>query len=179
MNFSCSSPRSLFYRFCSQRVSWEISHRHHCQFCQQEHNSWGQGGRDQWRSFYFQPEILPGAEGGDRWVLDKCRSKRISQHPSLALSLPLGALCWVKMLLSLGIDLENIVYYRDNTHYFVMTAKKPSLLDKGVIISVSLQSWLASMSRLSLSCLAPFGDIFFLQAYLRMFLGEVLQSVLR
>ncbi|XP_061577171.1 F-actin-monooxygenase mical2b isoform X4 [Cololabis saira] len=32
-----------------------------------------------------------------------------------------------------GIDLENIVYYRDNTHYFVMTAKKQSLLDKGVI----------------------------------------------
>ncbi|XP_046897542.1 F-actin-monooxygenase MICAL2 isoform X8 [Hypomesus transpacificus] len=33
-----------------------------------------------------------------------------------------------------GVDLENIVYYRDNTHYFVMTAKKQSLLDKGVII---------------------------------------------
>ncbi|XP_055069932.2 F-actin-monooxygenase mical2b isoform X3 [Misgurnus anguillicaudatus] len=33
-----------------------------------------------------------------------------------------------------GIDLENIVYYKDNTHYFVMTAKKQSLLDKGVII---------------------------------------------
>nr|XP_021483529.1 F-actin-methionine sulfoxide oxidase MICAL2 isoform X3 [Meriones unguiculatus] len=34
-----------------------------------------------------------------------------------------------------GIDLENIVYYRDCTHYFVMTAKKQSLLDKGVIIN--------------------------------------------
>lgn len=33
-----------------------------------------------------------------------------------------------------GIDLENIVYYKDETHYFVMTAKKHSLLDKGVII---------------------------------------------
>uniref|UniRef100_A0A8B9CXB8 F-actin monooxygenase n=1 Tax=Anser brachyrhynchus TaxID=132585 RepID=A0A8B9CXB8_9AVES len=33
-----------------------------------------------------------------------------------------------------GIDLENIVYYKDSTHYFVMTAKKQSLLDKGVII---------------------------------------------
>ncbi|XP_053416643.1 F-actin-monooxygenase MICAL2 isoform X7 [Nycticebus coucang] len=32
-----------------------------------------------------------------------------------------------------GIDLENIVYYKDCTHYFVMTAKKQSLLDKGVI----------------------------------------------
>ena len=37
---------------------------------------------------------------------------------------------------SLGIDLENIVYYKDDTHYFVMTAKKPSLLSKGVIKKV-------------------------------------------
>ncbi|XP_010613562.1 F-actin-monooxygenase MICAL2 isoform X5 [Fukomys damarensis] len=34
-----------------------------------------------------------------------------------------------------GIDLENIVYYKDCTHYFVMTAKKQSLLDKGVILN--------------------------------------------
>ncbi|CAJ1057569.1 protein-methionine sulfoxide oxidase mical2b isoform X9 [Xyrichtys novacula] len=34
-----------------------------------------------------------------------------------------------------GIDLENIVYYKDNTHYFVMTAKKQSLLEKKVIIN--------------------------------------------
>ncbi|XP_043389370.1 F-actin-monooxygenase MICAL1 isoform X5 [Chelonia mydas] len=33
-----------------------------------------------------------------------------------------------------GIDLENIVYYKDDTHYFVMTAKKQSLLRKGVIV---------------------------------------------
>lgn len=35
-----------------------------------------------------------------------------------------------------GIDLENIVYYKDETHYFVMTAKKHSLIDKGVIVQV-------------------------------------------
>jgi len=29
----------------------------------------------------------------------------------------------------LGISLENIVYYKDETHYFVMTAKKQSLLN--------------------------------------------------
>ena len=34
-----------------------------------------------------------------------------------------------------GISLENIVYYKDETHYFVMTAKKQSLLNKGVIVS--------------------------------------------
>ncbi len=36
-----------------------------------------------------------------------------------------------------GIDLENIVYYKDETHYFVMTAKKQSLLWKGVLKEVS------------------------------------------
>ena len=35
-----------------------------------------------------------------------------------------------------GIDLENIVYYKDETHYFVMTAKKHSLLWKGVLLEV-------------------------------------------
>ncbi|XP_061488477.1 F-actin-monooxygenase MICAL1 [Rhineura floridana] len=37
-----------------------------------------------------------------------------------------------------GIDLENIVYYKDDTHYFVMTAKKQSLLKKGVILNDNL-----------------------------------------
>ena len=39
-----------------------------------------------------------------------------------------------------GIDLENIVYYKDETHYFVMTAKKQSLLDKGVLKRVSYKA---------------------------------------
>uniref|UniRef100_A0A8C7JD18 Molecule interacting with CasL protein 1 n=1 Tax=Oncorhynchus kisutch TaxID=8019 RepID=A0A8C7JD18_ONCKI len=37
------------------------------------------------------------------------------------------------LLTETGIDLENIVYYKDDTHYFVMTAKKKSLLKMGVI----------------------------------------------
>lgn len=40
-----------------------------------------------------------------------------------------------------GIDLENIVYYKDDTHYFVMTAKKQSLLEKGVIVQVKSYTW--------------------------------------
>lgn len=36
-----------------------------------------------------------------------------------------------------GVDLENIVYYKDETHYFVMTTKKQSLIDKGVLRTVS------------------------------------------
>jgi len=32
-----------------------------------------------------------------------------------------------------GVDLENIVYYKDEVHYFVMTAKKESLLATGVL----------------------------------------------
>lgn len=34
-----------------------------------------------------------------------------------------------------GIELENLVYYRDETHYFVMTATKASLLRRGVLRS--------------------------------------------
>ena len=37
-----------------------------------------------------------------------------------------------------NIDLENFVYYRNDTHYFVMTAKRQSLLDKGVLKEVRL-----------------------------------------
>lgn len=32
-----------------------------------------------------------------------------------------------------AIELENLVYYRDETHYFVMTATKASLLKRGVL----------------------------------------------
>lgn len=46
------------------------------------------------------------------------------------------------LVLSQGIDLENIVYYKDDTHYFVMTAKKQSLLDKGVIRHVSIHFYI-------------------------------------
>uniref|UniRef100_A0A8B9L4W1 F-actin monooxygenase n=1 Tax=Astyanax mexicanus TaxID=7994 RepID=A0A8B9L4W1_ASTMX len=41
---------------------------------------------------------------------------------------------WKKCRDHFSIDLENIVYYKDDTHYFVMTAKKQSLLEKGVIL---------------------------------------------
>ncbi|XP_012578694.1 PREDICTED: protein-methionine sulfoxide oxidase MICAL1 isoform X2 [Condylura cristata] len=37
------------------------------------------------------------------------------------------------LLKGTGIDLENIVYYKDDTHYFVMTAKKQCLLRLGVL----------------------------------------------
>lgn len=45
------------------------------------------------------------------------------------------------------IDLENIVYYKDETHYFVMTAKKQSLLKKRVLKDVSVKhgSYLSSL----------------------------------
>lgn len=35
-----------------------------------------------------------------------------------------------------GVKLENIVYYKDETHYFVMTALKSSLLNLGAIREV-------------------------------------------
>lgn len=51
-----------------------------------------------------------------------------------------GGLQYIYLLDLVGIDLENIVYYKDDTHYFVMTAKKQSLLEKGVILHVSNQN---------------------------------------
>ena len=35
-----------------------------------------------------------------------------------------------------GVELENIVYYKDETHYFVMTARKASLINTGVFKQV-------------------------------------------
>lgn len=58
-----------------------------------------------------------------------------------------------------GIDLENIVYYKDDTHYFVMTAKKHSLLEKGVIVQVESLTWSEQSSTiqpLTLRCLFLF-----------------------
>lgn len=46
------------------------------------------------------------------------------------------------LLVPSGIDLENIVYYKDDTHYFVMTAKKQCLLRLGVLRQVRLGCWM-------------------------------------
>ncbi len=35
-----------------------------------------------------------------------------------------------------GIELENIVYFKDETHYFVMTTKKKNLLERKVLKKV-------------------------------------------
>ncbi|XP_055981081.1 F-actin-monooxygenase MICAL1-like [Sorex fumeus] len=50
-----------------------------------------------------------------------------------------------------GIDLENIVYYKDDTHYFVMTAKKQCLLQRGVL----LQDWPETEQLLSSDNVVP------------------------
>ncbi len=81
-------------------------------------------------SFYLCPPIFPP------WHAVRHISTSISSSFSLILSF----FFWFA---STGIDLENIVYYKDDTHYFVMTAKKQSLLEKGVILHVSDQRvWL-------------------------------------
>ena len=35
-----------------------------------------------------------------------------------------------------GMELENFVYFKNETHYFVMTAKKHCLLEKGILKEV-------------------------------------------
>ncbi len=43
---------------------------------------------------------------------------------------------FLKLRNEAAIDLENFVYFRDDTHYFVMTAMKQSLLKRGVLKQV-------------------------------------------
>ncbi|XP_062513190.1 protein-methionine sulfoxide oxidase mical3a-like isoform X2 [Corticium candelabrum] len=58
---------------------------------------------------------------------------------------------------STGINLENIVYYKDETHYFVMTAKKESLFNKGVFKqNLSDVSDLLSKSNLDFEALCSY-----------------------
>ena len=53
--------------------------------------------------------------------------------------LDVNSICLQDLKADTDIDLENIVYYKDDTHYFVMTAKKDSLLRKGVLREVSIK----------------------------------------
>ena len=52
------------------------------------------------------------------------------------LSFVFGQQFFKDMSKELEIDLENIVYFKDEMHYFVMTAKKQSLLKRGVLKEV-------------------------------------------
>ena len=52
------------------------------------------------------------------------------------LSFVFGQQFFKDMSKEMGIDLENIVYFKDEMHYFVMTAKKQSLLKRGVLREV-------------------------------------------
>ncbi|KAF0689398.1 Aste57867_19160 [Aphanomyces stellatus] len=45
-----------------------------------------------------------------------------------------------RLKLELGVDVENIVYYREEVHYVVMTPKKASLIDAGVLETKDLNS---------------------------------------
>ena len=45
-----------------------------------------------------------------------------------------------------GIDLENVVFFKNEYYYFVMTAKKSSLVSKGVLLEVNwLDKFLCSV----------------------------------
>ena len=57
--------------------------------------------------------------------------RRVAEIPGLSKQYDLEF--FRQMEAETGIRLENIVYYKDLTHYFVMTVKKDSLVRKGVI----------------------------------------------
>ena len=70
-----------------------------------------------------------------------CLDDRITQHCHWNVCLEISGVAKIynpqffnELQQQTSIDLENIVYYKNDTHYFVMTAKKHSLLDKGVIL---------------------------------------------
>ena len=44
---------------------------------------------------------------------------------------------FMRLIEEINVHLENIVYFKDETHYFVMTVKKHTLLEKGVLKEVS------------------------------------------
>ena len=54
--------------------------------------------------------------------------------------------------------MENIVYYKDDTHYFVMTAKKDSLLKKKVLRKVSTPPSIKDRPRLLATTVQDYSD---------------------
>ena len=57
--------------------------------------------------------------------------RRVAEIPGLSKQYDLEF--FRQMEAEAGLRLENFVYYKDLTHYFVMTVKKDSLVRKGVI----------------------------------------------
>jgi F-actin monooxygenase len=57
------------------------------------------------------------------------------------------------------IDLENIVYYKDDMHYFVMTAKLKSLIKKGVIEQNISAAKLLSKKNVNFEALCDFAKL--------------------
>ncbi|KAI9560901.1 hypothetical protein GHT06_011855 [Daphnia sinensis] len=84
----------------------------------------------------YEFDVLIGADG-KRNTLDGFKRKEFRGRLAIAITANLvnkKSEAEAQLNAVTGIDLENIVYYKDETHYFVMTAKKQSLLNKGVII---------------------------------------------
>ena len=66
--------------------------------------------------------------------------RRVAEIPGLSKQYDLEF--FRQMEAETGIRLENIVYYKDLTHYFVMTVKKDSLVRKGVIkVRSAILTW--------------------------------------
>ena len=65
-----------------------------------------------------------------------------------------------------GIDLENIVYYKDDTHYFVMTARTKSLLSRGVLKSTCSEDPRQLLDRSNIDPVALQASVFFIFGFL-------------
>ena len=92
------------------------------------------GSRETLKKIFPRDQIKQGLAIGLTVNFKNHRSEeeiRIEEIPGVTRNFRLD---WFNVLKrDFDIDLENIVYYKDETHYFVMTISKNSLLRRGVL----------------------------------------------
>ena len=106
-------------RFITKRISRSSGHWHYSKLCK-----YGHSGRAKCRGNKARvTSILLFDPRGSKITLKSGVASIYKQH------------FFAQLRNATGIDLENIVYYKDDTHYFVMTARTKSLLSRGVLKS--------------------------------------------
>ncbi|CAJ0926099.1 unnamed protein product, partial [Mesorhabditis belari] len=92
----------------------------------------------------YEFDVLIGADGKRNTIkgFSRITANFVNRHTAAEERVPeISGVAYIfnqaffkEMHATTGVDLENIVYYKDETHYFVMCAKKQSLLEQGVIL---------------------------------------------
>eukprot|EP01125_Pyxidicula_operculata_P021805 TRINITY_DN8659_c0_g1_i1.p1 TRINITY_DN8659_c0_g1~~TRINITY_DN8659_c0_g1_i1.p1 ORF type:complete len:685 (-),score=154.97 TRINITY_DN8659_c0_g1_i1:46-2070(-) len=110
-------------------------------------------------SIDFSPSVIVGADGEKSTVVKEFDFQRKEYSGSLSIGITVNYVnnhtkdevtlrefgisshfqqsFFKELNVKYGIELENLVYYRGETHYFVMTAKKKSLINRSVFKTVT------------------------------------------